>query len=187
MSPLQKWRWRSHLCRKMVRVSWDGPTETSVQSQAHVCLYAAWATLECGFQCSVMTSRTKRRVRKKLAPCSESFIFSQGLCQKPHGRRFTESQLGPDIACPLLQARGTRAAATRDAAYLFMLPESLPSLLHRVAPHEIWWKWGVWTTKGARRIEAQRDDLKPEKGAVWSLESDSQVLVMRAGKQNEVS
>ena len=160
---------------------------TLVQSQAHVCLHSTWATLVCGFQRSVMTTRTKRRVRKKLAPCSESFIFSQGLCQKPHGRRFIEPQLGPGIACPLLQARGTRAAATRDAEYLFRLPESLSPLLQHVAQHEIWWKWGVWTTKGAKGIEAQRDDLKPEKGAVCSPESDSQVLVMGARKQNEVS
>lgn len=187
VSPLYKWRSRSHLCRKMVRVSCDGPTETLVQRQAHVCLHSTWATLVCGFQCSVMTARTQRRVRKKLAPCSESSIFSQGLCQKPHGRWFIERQLGPGIACPLLQASGTQAAAARDAEYLFRLPELLPPLLQHVAQQEIWWKWGVWTTKGARGIEAQRDHLKPEKGAVWSPESDSQVLVMGAGKQNEVS
>lgn len=159
------------------RILWDGPTETLVQS-------LNYSVFSCGMSHSGMVAsravscQPELRVRKKnWAPCSESSTFLQELCQQPHGRWFIDPW-----------AWEARSPATRDVKDLFGLP--LPESKVKF-PSEIWWKQGVWATKGGWRL--QKDNLKPEKGEcgeVWSQGSDSQVHCLsdggRKGKQRSV-
>ena len=68
-------------------------------------------------------NQNSKKSQKKVGSILWIIHISQGLCQKPHGRWFIEPQLGPGIACPLLQASGTQA-------------ELLPPLLQHIAQHD---------------------------------------------------
>lgn len=140
---------------------------TLVQSQAHV--FVNMSHLYVAFSAVSWQPELKEESEKSWLHALNHSYFHRGSARNLVGRRFIEPQLGPGIACPLLQARGTRAAATRDAECLFRLPESLPPLLQRCSAWSLM-KMRSLDQSRYKGIEAQRDDLKPEKGAVCSPE-----------------
>lgn len=106
-----------------MRISWDGPIQILVQSQAHS---VSW--LSMSHSCMVTFSAVSwqpelmKESKKFLHP--ESSIVSQGLCQQPHGRWAMESRLGAGIAHPRFQAWEARAVAARGTKIIW------GSLLH---------------------------------------------------------
>lgn len=131
-----------------------------------VCPHSAWATFIWWVSVQLPWQPRQRKSQRSLAPCSESSTFSQGFCWQPHGRWLMEPKLGPGTASPLLWAWEDRAAAARGAKMSLWatLIKVTPSFTPACCPSEIWWKWGVRTTKGVGGMEATETQSEAWRG-----------------------